>query len=100
MQATAQWFQQKGIPNLVITLGERGVFYATNDHTGQVPAFRVKAVDTTAAGDTFVGTLVAELTPQLTNLTATITYAQRASSLTVQKNGAMPSIPDRQTIEK
>lgn len=100
MQATAQWFQQKGIPNLVITLGERGVFYATNDHTGQVPAFRVKAVDTTAAGDTFVGALVAELTPQLTNLTATITYAQRASSLTVQKNGAMPSIPDRQTIEK
>ena len=100
MQATAAWFRQHGIPNVMITLGEHGVFYAIHDQVGQVPAFRVKAVDTTAAGDTFVGALAAELTPQLTNIKAAITYAQRASSLAVQKNGAMPSIPDRAAIEQ
>ena len=100
MHATAQWFRHHGIPNVMITLGEHGVFYSVRDQVGQVPAFRVNAVDTTAAGDTFVGALTAELTPQLTNVAATITYAQRASSLAVQRNGAMPSIPDRTAIEK
>lgn len=99
MQATATWFRHHGIPNVMITLGEQGVFYSIYGQVGQVPAFQVKAVDTTAAGDTFVGTLLAELKPDMTNVTQAITYAQRASSLVVQKNGAMPSIPDRSMIE-
>lgn len=99
MQATATWFRHHGIPNVMITLCEQGVFYSIYGQVGQVPAFQVKAVDTTAAGDTFVGTLLAELKPDMTNVTQAITYAQRASSLVVQKNGAMPSIPDRSMIE-
>ena len=77
----------------MITLGSKGAFFATKDDHGIVPAFKVKAVDTTAAGDTFLGALISQLDPAMTNLADAIRYAQRASSLTVQRMGAMPSIP-------
>ncbi|MGZ9851984.1 ribokinase [Limosilactobacillus ingluviei] len=90
---TAQAFQAKGVTTTLITLGSKGAFFATKDDHGIVPAFKVKAVDTTAAGDTFLGALISQLDPAMTNLADAIRYAQRASSLTVQRMGAMPSIP-------
>lgn len=90
---TAQAFQAKGVTTTLITLGSKGAFFATKDDHGIVPAFKVKAVDTTAAGDTFLGALISQLDPTMTNLADAIRYAQRASSLTVQRMGAMPSIP-------
>ena len=90
---TAQVFQAKGVTTTLITLGSKGAFFATKDDHGIVPAFKVKAVDTTAAGDTFLGALISQLDPTMTNLADAIRYAQRASSLTVQRMGAMPSIP-------
>ena len=90
---TAQAFQEKGVTTTLITLGSKGAFFATKDDHGIVPAFKVKAVDTTAAGDTFLGALISQLDPAMTNLADAIRYAQRASSLTVQRMGAMPSIP-------
>lgn len=93
MIKTAEYFQNKGVDNLLITLGSKGVFYSTpNDH-GLVPAFKVKPVDTTAAGDTFIGALASQLKTDLSNIADALVYAQRASSLTVQKMGAAPSIP-------
>ena len=86
MLETADYFKAHGVNNLLITLGSRGVFYCTPHGHGMVPAFKVKAVDTTAAGDTFIGALASHVADALV-------YAQRASSLTVQKMGAMPSIP-------
>ena len=90
---TAQAFQAKGVTTTLITLGSKGAFFATKDDHGIVPAFKVKAVDTTAAGDTFLGALISQLDPAMANLADAIRYAQRASSLTVQRMGAMPSIP-------
>ena len=52
---TAEWFFSKGVKTLVITMGEKGVYYATADEAMSVPAFTIKAVDTTAAGDSFHG---------------------------------------------
>lgn len=93
MVKTADYFREKGVANLLITLGSRGVFYATPKKHGFVPAFKVKAVDTTAAGDTFIGALTSQLDKNLDNVANALVYAQRASSLTVQKMGAAPSIP-------
>ena len=93
MDQMAKYFQAMSIPVVLITLGKRGVYYATETQQGIVPAFTVTAVDPTAAGDTFIGALVSQLSTNLDNLDQAITYAQRASSLTVQKYGAMPSIP-------
>lgn len=100
MLENAAFFKQQGIKNTIITLGEQGVFYAGEDNHGLVPAFKVKAVDTTAAGDTFIGALSSQLKPDLSNLEPAITYAQRASSLTVQGMGAMPSIPLAAEVEE
>lgn len=93
MLETADYFKAHGVNNLLITLGSRGVFYCTPHGHGMVPAFKVKAVDTTAAGDTFIGALASQLATDLSNVANALVYAQRASSLTVQKMGAMPSIP-------
>lgn len=93
LNQNATAFKRSGIQTTIITLGEQGVFYATAQGQGLIPAFKVKAVDTTAAGDTFIGALSSQLRPDLSNLDQALTYAQKASSLTVQGMGAMPSIP-------
>ncbi|BAP85415.1 ribokinase [Paucilactobacillus hokkaidonensis JCM 18461] len=93
MVASAKAFQQMGVKNLIITVGSKGAFYATAGEHDFVPAFKVKAVDTTAAGDTFIGALSSQLKSDLSNIASSLVFAQRASSITVQRLGAMPSIP-------
>ncbi|PWG00659.1 ribokinase [Levilactobacillus bambusae] len=94
MDENAAKFREMGAKNLIITVGDKGAYYNTeNAGHGFVPAFKVKAVDTTAAGDTFIGALSSQLNPDLSNVEEALTFAQRASSLTVQRLGAMPSIP-------
>jgi ribokinase len=68
--------------------------------SGIVPAFKVHAIDTTAAGDTFLGSFSSELKPDLSNLKEAIMYGNKASSLAVQKMGAQPSIPTRKEVLK
>ena len=99
MLKSADYVRERGVKHLLITLGDRGVFYATPDDHGLVPAFKVKAVDTTAAGDTFIGALCSQLEKDLTNVEDSLRYAQRASSLTVQRMGAMPSIPTGEDVK-
>lgn len=99
MLKSADYFRERGVKHLLITLGDRGVFYSTPDDHGLVPAFKIKAVDTTAAGDTFIGALCSQLEKDLANVEDSLRYAQRASSLTVQRMGAMPSIPTGEDVK-
>ncbi|MDO4902710.1 MAG: ribokinase [Limosilactobacillus sp.] len=99
MQKSAEYFREQGVKHLLITLGSKGVYYSTPTASGHVPAFKVKAVDTTAAGDTFIGALSSQLEDDLSNVADALVYAQRASSLTVQQMGAMPSIPTADKIK-
>lgn len=84
---------------LVMTLGGRGCVYA--DKTGRVSqnAFKVKAVDTTGAGDTFTGYFVAMTAAGATPDVA-VKYACAAAALSVTKNGAAPSIPVMADVER
>lgn len=100
MQKSADYFREQGVKHLLITLGSKGVYYNTPEGHGLVPAFKVKAVDTTAAGDTFIGALSSQLEKDLSNVDTALVYAQRASSLTVQQMGAMPSIPTEDAVKK
>lgn len=98
MLISAAKFAQMGVRNLIITVGAKGAFYCTQDGYSFIPAFKVNAVDTTAAGDTFIGALSSQLKPDMSNIEKALVYAQRASSLAVQKMGALPSIPIREQI--
>lgn len=100
MLKAAQRLHDLGVATVIITLGSKGVFYDDGAQHGIVPAFKVQAVDTTAAGDTFLGALSSELNPDLSNLKTAIEYGNKASSLAVQKMGAQPSIPTRKDILK
>ncbi|WEV38400.1 ribokinase [Lactobacillus sp. ESL0680] len=89
-----------GIAAVIITIGSKGAFYDFNGQSELVPAFKVKAVDTTAAGDTFIGAMSSLLKPDFSNLREAIVFANKASSLTVQRYGAQPSIPYKKEIDQ
>lgn len=93
MQKAAQKLHDLGIEGVIITVGSKGAYYDVHGENGVVPAFKVEAKDTTAAGDTFIGALSTVLKKDLSNLQAAISYGNQASSLTVQRFGAQPSIP-------
>lgn len=94
LQEAADALHSLGVQVIIITIGSKGAFYSLVDgESGIVPAFKVSAVDTTAAGDTFIGAMVSVLEKDFSNLTTAIKYGNKASSLTVQRYGAQPSIP-------
>ncbi len=96
--AAAQIFRQRGVGCVLVTLGAQGV--AVIDAAGErhLPAQVVKAVDTTAAGDTFIGGLAAGLVEGM-SVDAAAALGQSASALCVTRHGAQPSIPYRREIQ-
>lgn len=84
---------QLGIKNLIITLGSDGVFIKHDNQIDTLPIFKVKAVDTTAAGDTFIGTTAAYIQKDIKNIKEVALRASKASSIAVTRPGAIPSIP-------
>jgi ribokinase len=87
-----------GARNAIITMGEKGVVVVTADGATHYPALEVKAVDSTAAGDTFIGGLCAALV-EGRPLAAGIQFAQAAAAICVTRFGAQPSIPRRVEVE-
>jgi ribokinase len=81
----------------IVTLGERGAVYFDADVQYREPAVKVKAVDTTAAGDTFIGFFLAELM-RLGDPAAALSLGCRAAAVCVTKPGASDSIPRREEI--
>ncbi len=90
--------QASGIETVIVTLGARGVFVASGEFTGAVPAFPVEPVDTTAAGDVFNGALAVLLAENQPLLSA-VRFASAAAALSVTRLGAQPSAPRRRDIE-
>ena len=89
----------KGVENVVITLGSKGAFIKENGAYHKVPALKVKAVDATAAGDTFCGALCVALAEQKGILEA-VEFANRCAAITVTRMGAQSSLPYRSEVDK
>lgn len=90
-------YMKKNYPELkvVLTLGKKGCIYSDKHHALSHPAFQVEAVDTTAAGDTFIGYFLCAVAGGKMYSEA-IRLACAASALTVSKMGAAPSIPHKE----
>lgn len=90
----ALYYFERGIDTVIITIGEEGSFYmCDNGNKGIIPAIKTNAVDTTAAGDTFIGATATRLHTNLDNLPEAMVYGTAASSIAVSRKGAQPSIP-------
>lgn len=98
----ASYFHQLGIEQVLITLGAKGVYVSEKNHPQQakiISGFRVNAVDTTAAGDTFNAGLVSALLDEKP-LAEAIRFAHAAAALSVTRMGAQEAIPTRQETER
>jgi ribokinase len=89
----------RGVRTVILTLGSRGAFLADANGQRLVPGFKVKAVDSTAAGDIFNGALAVALAEGETVFDA-VRFANAAAALSVARMGAQPSAPIRADIEK
>ena len=97
-EAAARELLKRGPKYAVITLGAEGAYVATAGAGRLVPAFRVKPVDTTAAGDTFSGAL-SVATVEGKGLDEAARFASAASAISVTRMGAQPSCPRRAEID-
>lgn len=86
-----------GVGNAVITLGERGCIYTAGDEPKTCPAVKTKAVDTTSAGDSFIGAMCVRLCAG-DDMDTAVKYATKVSALTVSRSGASDSIPYAEEI--
>jgi ribokinase len=94
----ADWFFAKGVKNVMITLGGRGVFIAANNKQEIIPAYKVNAIDTTGAGDAFNGGLVAALA-EGKDLWEAAKFANALAAVAVQRLGTTPAMPTRKEIQ-
>jgi ribokinase len=90
--AAARLLLDTGVGAVVVTLGAQGAVIVTRDREIDVPAFPARPVDTTGAGDAFVGNLAHAL-EQGESLQDAVRFAAAAAALSVQKQGAQPSMP-------
>lgn len=90
-----------GVNYVIITLGSKGAALITKEKAEIIPAIKVNAIDTTAAGDSFIGAVSSKLgTEELSyeNLKKAIVFANKVSSIVVQRSGAQPSIPTMKEV--
>jgi ribokinase len=88
----------RGARCVLVTLGARGVVVVSSEGAEHFPAPRVEAVDSTAAGDTFIGGLCAALVAGRP-LRDAVGFAQAAAALSVTRRGAQPSIPRANEVD-
>lgn len=88
---------QQGVKTVIVKLGAKGVFCATEGDRFHRPAFPVRAVDTVAAGDAFNGGLVAALTEGLP-LRQAVTWGTANAAIAVTRAGAQSSMPNREEL--
>ena len=93
-----EFLNGKGIPQVIITLGEKGVVYNSGDRVVHKPVPDVKVVDTTAAGDSFTGAVAVALSQGKT-IDEAVDFGNIVGTLTVTKRGAQISLPTLMDVE-
>jgi ribokinase len=89
--------QEKGVKNVIITLGQTGAYIKTGNFSELIPAVKVDPIDTTAAGDVFNGALAVALS-EGKELREAVIFANKAAAISVTRMGAQASAPYRHEI--
>ncbi len=97
-EKAARALREKGVGTVIITLGSQGAFVLGESFIGLVPARKVDALDTTAAGDTFNGALAVGLAKGLA-IEDAVEFANKAASVSVTRLGAQASAPRLEELE-
>jgi ribokinase len=96
-ERAAELIQERGVKNVIITLGEAGAYIKSENYTGLIPGIKVKPVDTTAAGDVFNGALAVAIS-EGSDLKDAVIFANEAAAISVTRMGAQASAPYRNEI--
>ncbi|MCQ2561968.1 MAG: ribokinase [Clostridia bacterium] len=94
IKAAAEYLLAKGVGHVLVTVGSRGAYLCDKENSCLIEGIKVKAVDTTAAGDTFSGAFAVALSEGKAPADA-IAFANKAASISVTRPGAQGSIPTR-----
>ena len=97
----AETFIKMGVNYVIITLGSKGAALITKEQAEIISAIKVNAIDTTAAGDSFIGAVSSKLGAEelsYKNLKKAIAFGNKVSSIVVQRAGAQPSIPTMKEV--
>lgn len=97
-ERAAGLLQERGVKNVIITLGDSGAFVKSENYTGLIPGVKVIPVDTTAAGDVFNGALAVAIS-EGKNIVDAVNFANKAASISVTRMGAQASAPYRNEID-
>lgn len=97
--AAAEKLLSMGVPQVIITLGAEGAYYKNHEMEMFVPSPKVKAIDTTAAGDVFNGVISVQ-TAEGNDLEASIAFACKVAAISVTRMGAQPSMPYKKEMEE
>lgn len=98
-ERAAKVLLKRGVKNVIVTLGEKGALVVTGKQAIQVDAFKVEVVDTTAAGDAFIGGFASALLNHKP-LEDAVRYGCACGGLAATKSGAQPSLPTKEEVEK
>ena len=98
-EASVKKMYELGCKNVIMTLGKKGSIYYNGENMINQPAYKVKAIDTTGAGDCFTGSMVAALASDKT-MEEVLEFASKASAIAVGRRGAQPSFPWKSEVEK
>ena len=97
-RSAAQALLAKGVGTVIVTLGSNGALLVTNEQVTHIPAFKVDVVDTTAAGDAFIGGLAAALLKGK-SLEEAVQHGNASGALATTQFGAQPSLPTAEDVE-
>jgi ribokinase len=90
---------ERGAQNVIVTLGANGALIVNKEMTRHIPSFPVEVVDTTAAGDAFIGGFASALL-QNKSLEEAVRYGCACGALATTKFGAQPSLPTKEAVER
>ncbi|GHP13932.1 ribokinase [Lentilactobacillus fungorum] len=89
----------QGYKNVLITIGEKGSYFKNAETELSIPAFKVSAMDTTAAGDSYIGAFAYGLANGV-SIEDSLHYAAAAAAIAVTKMGAQPSLPTKKEVDE